>query len=245
MTAVDPCAWPDIHNIVGGLHCFLIVLHHNDGVAQVTQVFQRLYQPRIIPLVQSDGRLIKNIQNPHETGADLGCEPDTLAFATGKGAGAASEGQIIQSHISKERKPALDLLDDLTGDLLLHIGQRQGIHKLQRVPYAHFAEVADIDAAHRHRQHFRAQTVSVTVGAGNRGHKRGNIIPHPLAVGLLKAAFQIVDNALKFIDKFSLEAGGLPHHLKLFALCSVKHQIQLILWHIFYRNIQRDAEVLA
>ena len=76
-------------------------------------------------------------------------------------------------------------------------------------------------------------------------HKRGNIVPHPLAVGLLEAAFQIVDNALKFIDKFSLEAGGLPHHLKLFALCSVKHQIQLILWHILYRNIQRDAEVLA
>ena len=164
-------------------------------------------------------------------------QPDALAFPAGKGAGAAGQRQIIEPHIRKEGKPALDLLDDLSGDFLLHVGQFQRVHKFQGVPHAHLTKVADIDAAHRHRQHFGPQAVAVAVGAGDRGHESGDIIPHPFAAGLLKAPLQVIHNALKVIDELALKARRLPHHLKFFALSAKEHQVQLVLWHILYRYI--------
>ena len=237
MAAVDARARADIHNVISGLHRLFIVLHHYDGIAQVAQVLQRLDKPCIIPLVQPNGGLIQDIQHPHQAGTDLGRQPDALTFPAGKGAGAAGQGQVVESHIAQERKPALDLLDDLSGDFLLHIGQFQRVHKLQRVPHTHLTKVADVDAAHCHRQYFGPQAVAVAVGAGDRGHESGDIIPHPFAAGLLKAPLQVIHDALKVIDELALKARRLPHHLKFFALSAKEHQVQLVLWHILYRYI--------
>ena len=244
MPAVYAGAGANIHNVIGRLHRFLVMLHHNDGVAEVPQVFQRLDEPCIIPLVQPDGRLIEDIQHPHQAGADLGCQPDTLTFPAGKGAGAAGQRQIIEPHIRKEGKPALYFLDDLPGDFLLHLGQLQLVHEFQCFPHAHLAEIADIDAAHRYRQYFGTQPVAVAGRAGDSRHKSSDIILHPVAGGLLKAPLQVIDDALEVIGELPGKPGGMPHHLKLFPLGAEQHKVQLILRHILDRDIQRHTEVL-
>ena len=40
----------------------------------------------------------RNVQHPHEGGADLGGQPNPLALAAGQGARLAAEGQIGQPH---------------------------------------------------------------------------------------------------------------------------------------------------
>ena len=102
MAAVDTRAGANIHDVVSRLHGFFIVLHHNDGIAKVTQVFQCFNQPGVIPLVQPNGGFIQDIQHPHQAGTNLGGQPDPLALAAGKGTGAAGQRQVIEPHIAEE-----------------------------------------------------------------------------------------------------------------------------------------------
>jgi len=61
----------------------LIMLDDDEGVSQVSQLFQGLYEPGVVPLVQADGGLIQNIEHPGEVGADLGGQADPLGLAPG------------------------------------------------------------------------------------------------------------------------------------------------------------------
>ena len=98
IAAVDPRAGADVHNIVGGAHGVLVVLHHDEGVAQVAQALEGAQQQVVVPLVQADRRLVKDIKHPHEGGADLGGQADALALAAGEGARLTAEGQVLEAH---------------------------------------------------------------------------------------------------------------------------------------------------
>ena len=89
------------------------MFHHDEGIAQVTKVLEGAQQFVIVPLVQTDGRLVQNIQHTHEGRTDLGSQTDPLALAAGKGSGCPGQRQIAQTHIHQEPEPGFDLLDDL------------------------------------------------------------------------------------------------------------------------------------
>ena len=55
-----------INDVIGSQHHILVMLHHNDGVANVTQFLQRVYQALVVALVQADTRLIQYIQHIHQ-----------------------------------------------------------------------------------------------------------------------------------------------------------------------------------
>ena len=73
-----------VDDIVGLAHGILVVLHHQQGVAQVPQFLQGGQQLVVVPLVQADGGLVQDIQHSHEGGADLGSQADALALAAGE-----------------------------------------------------------------------------------------------------------------------------------------------------------------
>ena len=150
--AVDARAGADVHDVVGGPHGVFVVLHHDEGVAQIPQVLEGTQQQVIVPLVQADGRLVQNIQHPHEGGADLGGQPDALALAAGQGARLTAEGQVLEPYRAQEAQPGADLLQDLVGDHHLGVGEGDGVEEGQRLVHRLFTEVVDGDAAHRHRQ---------------------------------------------------------------------------------------------
>ena len=83
LAAVDARSRANVDDIIGSPHGVLVVLHHNEGVAQVPQVLQSAQQQVVVPLVQADGGLVQDIQNPHEGGTDLGGQTDALALAAG------------------------------------------------------------------------------------------------------------------------------------------------------------------
>ena len=56
------------------------MLDHDDGVAQVTQAEEGVEQAVVVPLMQPDTGFIKNVEDSHQAGADLGSEADALAF---------------------------------------------------------------------------------------------------------------------------------------------------------------------
>ena len=112
-------AWTQPDDPVGGRDGVLVVLHHDDRVAQVPQPSQGLDQPVVIALVQADGRLVQDVEDTDQPGPDLSCQPDALCLTTGQGAGRTVQREVVQTDVEQEAQPGLDLLDDPLGDLTL------------------------------------------------------------------------------------------------------------------------------
>ena len=49
------------------------MLHHQQGIAQITQMLKSFQELAIIPLVQADAGLVQNVEHTGQTAADLGC----------------------------------------------------------------------------------------------------------------------------------------------------------------------------
>ena len=67
LTAVYSCTGANINYIIRGKHSLLIVLNDDDRVAYITKLFESAYKLGIVSLMKSDARLIKDIQNSHES----------------------------------------------------------------------------------------------------------------------------------------------------------------------------------
>ena len=67
--------------MVGAEHRFFVMFDHQQGITHVAQILQRLQQLLVVPLMQTDARLIQDVKDADETRADLSREPDALRFA--------------------------------------------------------------------------------------------------------------------------------------------------------------------
>ena len=192
LAAVDPGGRADIHNVVRGPHGVLVVLHHNEGVAQVPQALEGVQKHVVVPLVQADGGLVQNVQHPHEGGADLGGQPNPLALAAGQGARLAAEGQIGQPHALQEGQAGADLLEDLLGNLGLGFRQGQMIHKIQGVGDGFVAEFVDIQVPYGHRQGLLFQPAALAGGAGALTHAFLQLLPGGIGLGFCEPPLHVV-----------------------------------------------------
>ena len=100
-----------IQNVIGAADGFLVVLDDQDGIAQVAQTFQGLEQARVVALVQADARLVQNVEDADQAGADLGGQADALGLAAAQGAAFPVQGQVAQADILQEGQPGADFLD--------------------------------------------------------------------------------------------------------------------------------------
>src|SRR5699024_11004942 len=98
----------------------------------------------------------------------------------------------------------------------------------QGLVHRHLTELVDGDAAHRHRQRLGAQPLSVAVGTGGLAHALLNLPLHGIRLGLLIAAFQVVDDALKGLVQNSLAPRLVVVNGELFSLGAVQNDIQYL-----------------
>ena len=120
LTAVGARTGADIHDMVRSQHGILVMLHHDQRITQIPQVLQGIQQLIVVPLMQTDAGLIQNIAYPHQTGADLRRQADSLCFAAGKACRCPGQREIIQSHVHQEAHSGADLLQDaLSNEFLL------------------------------------------------------------------------------------------------------------------------------
>ena len=85
----------DINNAVSGAHRILVVLHDDQAVSEVTQMFQRREKFVVVSLVKTDARLVENIGDTDKAGADLRCQTDSLRLTAGQRCRSARQGQIV------------------------------------------------------------------------------------------------------------------------------------------------------
>ena len=187
----------DVHDEIGGAHGVLVVLDHEHGVAEVAELPERGEQLVVIALVQPDGRLVENVQNAHQTRADLRRQPDALALAAGERRGCAREREVVQPHRLQKAKAGAQLAQDLRRDDRRRAVQLQLVYEPQRVGDGQRAEVHNAHAAHRDRQRQLPQPPAAALGARARGHTFLQLLLHRLGLRFGKAAADIVQHALE------------------------------------------------
>ena len=90
---------PDVDNPVGARDGVLVVFDHDQGVAEVPQSDQRFDQPAVVALMKSDRGLVKDVEHPDETGADLGCQPDALRLTARQRGRRPRQRQVVEADV--------------------------------------------------------------------------------------------------------------------------------------------------
>ncbi len=183
--------------MVGRPHRALVVLHHDDRVAEIAQPLERADQALVVALVQADRRLVEDVQHAHERGADLGGEPDPLRLAARQRGGRPLERQIPDADVVEEAQPLVDLAQDQPGDLALGVGQLEPIQPVDRPPRGHASELVDPEAADLDGQRLGPQPRPLALRAGPQRHVLLDLLARPVGVGLAVAALQVRDDALE------------------------------------------------
>ena len=79
--AFASCAGTDVYDVVGCQHHVLVVFYYDDGVANVAQVLERVYQSFVVALMQSDAGLVEDVEHVDQLRTYLSGESYSLALA--------------------------------------------------------------------------------------------------------------------------------------------------------------------
>ena len=162
---MDARAGADVHEVVGGAHGVLVVLDDHHRVAEVAQLFQRGDQLVVVALVQADARLVEDVEHADERRADLRRQPDALRLAARERPRAAREVEVFEADADEKAEACADLLDNLGGNLPVLVVQLQLRDEVEHFVDRHEAELIDVLAAHRDRQHHLVQAAAPAFGA--------------------------------------------------------------------------------
>ncbi len=186
----------DVDHPVGGADGVLVVLDHDQRVAEVAEPGQGLQQPVVVALVQPDGRLVEHVQHADQARADLRGQPDPLRLPPGQRRRRPVQGQVVQPHVEQEAEPGVDLLEDPAGDLLVPVGQLEFEQALGQLADGQRAELGDGLAVHGHRKRYRLQPGSPARQARHLAHEPGVTLPAGIALRLGMPPLDVGDRTL-------------------------------------------------
>ena len=119
LAAVDAGAGAHVDDMVGVADRVLVMLDDEHGVAEASEALQRFEEAVVVLLVEADRRLVEDVEDAREAGADLRGEADALALAARERAAGAVEVEIVEADIVEEAEALVDLLEDDVRDLVL------------------------------------------------------------------------------------------------------------------------------
>lgn len=89
-------ARPDVHDAIGGGDDVRVVLHHENGVALVTQRAQELGKPADVVGMQPRARLVEDVGHPGQAAAQVSDELEALPLTARECRRRAVEAQVAQ-----------------------------------------------------------------------------------------------------------------------------------------------------
>src|SRR5262249_40913792 len=139
-------------------------------VAEIAQAPERLEQAGVVALMQPDGWLVKNVEDPDERRPNLGGQPDALRLAARERRRSAVKGQVVEPDVHQEGEPVDDLAQDAVGKLLLALAQLEGEEELMGVANRQAGELVDGQLTHFHETRLLAQPCALTLFARRAVH---------------------------------------------------------------------------
>ena len=195
--AQPPCSRPKIQHIVRGTDRIFIVLHYQHSIAQIAQPRQRLDQPHVVALMQSDRRLIEHIQHSAQPRTNLRGQPNALAFATRQGRRIPIERKITEAHSSQKLQPLDYLFANPLRDQRLARRKLQLSRRCQRPVQRKRREIADRQPADFHSKRLWPQPLTPARRANRRRHEVHHVFAIAVALGVLHPIAQKRQNAVK------------------------------------------------
>ena len=183
-TAVLPRARADVDDPVRRADRLLVVLDHDERVAQVAQAHERLDEPLVVSLVEADAGLVEHVEHPDQARSDLRGQTDSLRLAPRQGACGAVQGEVVQAHVDEEAQPLVDLLEDPLCDLRVAPVEPQAEKELGRRADRKPGDLRDGLAAHRHREAHGFEARSAAGFAGDLAHVAREALPAGVGLGL-------------------------------------------------------------
>jgi len=195
-------AGAEVDDVVGGADGGLVVLHHQDRVAEVAQALEGVDQAGAVDGVQADGGLVADVEDAHQAGADLGGQAQALGLAGGEGGRGPIDGEVIDAHVHQEAQARADLLENLMGDGLLTLAE-DGLRPLellypgQGLHHAHPGDDVDVPIADGDRQRFGLEARALADRTGVGRHVALDLHAHVVGFRLAVAALQVGDDPLE------------------------------------------------
>ena len=181
------------------------MLDDDHRVADVAQVRQRAEQALIVALVQADRRLVEDVHDADQAGADLAGQPDTLRFAARQRVGAAVERQVVEPDV--DRKPSRSPIS-LT--ILSAIVARQpsscSVSKNSRACRPTARDLGQRAVADEHVAGRSVQPRALAVGAGLAVQELRELLAHGAGLGFAVAALEIREHAFEAVLLLDLHA---------------------------------------
>ena len=101
-TAVDAGAGAYVDDEVGFADGVFVVFDDDKSVSEVFELLQGLDQLMVVALVKTDGGFVEDVEDAHEVGADLGCEPDSLRFSARERSRTPRQRQVSEPDFFEE-----------------------------------------------------------------------------------------------------------------------------------------------
>ena len=235
---------PHVHHVVGLEDGLGVVLHHHHGVAQVPQHLQGIEEFLGIPGMQADAGLIQDVEDAAELGADLGGQPDALAFPAGQGAGGPVQGEVVQAYFLQKPEALGDLLEEPAGDLDLAGAEVQRDEPAQGPGHGEAGDFTDVGAVQAHRQGLPAQARPAAIRAGAHPHVLLDLFPHQGGVGLFVALLEDGDDAGKGPGFIEAAAALLLKKVDGSPFGAVENGLLGLLGEVFKRRVDGEMVVL-
>jgi hypothetical protein len=207
--AMDAGAGAHVDDVVGGADGVFVMLDDEDGVAEIAEALEGDEQAVVVALVEADRRLVEDVEDARQAGADLAGEADALALAAGQGAGGAVEVQIFEADIVEEAERSL-----------ISLRMARAISRCCGFSFSSSAENQSSAWRTERREDMEMSSPAILTLSGS-GRRRapwqvshgaadlvfGELLAHPGALGLEHAAIEVADHAFeRLLDVVALAA---------------------------------------
>src|SRR5690606_9981681 len=247
LAAVPARAGAEIDDVVRGADRVLVVLDHDDRVPQVAELTERVEQTLVVTLVQTDRRLVQDVEDADQTAPDLRRETDPLRFPARERLRAPAERQVVEPDVDQELQPLPDLLQDRSRDLgrerTLAL-EWERVEELERGGDAHLDHVAERPPGDRDRQRVRTQASAPARRAREDRHELGELLAHRVRGRLLVPTLYVREHALPRLGVVALLAAGTEREPDRLARRTVQDRVPDRVGQLAPRRVRLEAVVL-
>ena len=159
----------DVDHMVGAADRVFVMLDHDQRIALVAELVQRVEQDVVVARMQAYGRLVEHIAHALQVAAQLGREPDALGFAAAERGRATVQRQIVQAHLLEKLEPALDLGQQIARNAGLAAAQHQRLDPGAYIADRQPRDVGDAHVVEAHGARRGVQARARAAGAGDLG----------------------------------------------------------------------------
>src|SRR3569833_2187730 len=240
LAAMLPGARTEIDHVIRRAHRLFVVLYVDQGVAEIAQMLVRREQARGGALMQTDRRLVEDVENANEPRTDLRRETNALRFAARQRFRRAAKREVIQADVDEKSETLAHFLENRRGNLpiksrLAVTAHRDVLEERQRLGHRQLDDLTDVPSFNGHRKRLGLETTSLARRARHFDHVLLQLHAHGVGIRLFIPPLDVAEHTFP-LDAFFLRAA-------FGALVAVEHAVAHGLGQIAPRRVQVELQL--